>query len=253
MRITKIVKLISFIICLAMLTVMSISSISAGVLPVGDVDGDNDTDYDDAYLIFNYVTGSGSLSAAQLERADINGDGKVTVVDAAQVFHWVSGVFSTLPYTEKGYGRLVIKSYPAKTEYTEGEALDMTGFSLAVEYQNGQTETAENYSFSGYSSTPGVKIIVVSYGNAKTAFPVTVYPADIVRIEITNPPARLIYQAGQPLDLTGLTVTAVASDGSKKIVTDYTVNGFDSVSGTQVIVINYRMRQASFTVTVYSE
>ena len=230
--------------------ILTSSFISAENALIGDVDGDGNVDYDDAYLIFNYAAGIGTLSASQLEKADINADGKVTVVDAAQVFHCVSGIFSALPYTPKGFGRLVILSYPDKTEYIEGEAFDMSGFSLAVEYENSEREQIENYSYSGYSSTSGVKIIIVSYNTAKIAFTVTVFPADIARIEITRIPIKLVYKAGQALDLTGMIVTAVKADGSRVNVTDYVISGFESVAGTYTITVTYRFKKASFGVTV---
>ena len=42
---------------------------------------------------------------------------------------------------------------------------------------NGDILPVDDYSYSGYSSTPGIKIIVVSYAGARVAFVVTVYPA----------------------------------------------------------------------------
>ncbi|MDD4124555.1 MAG: bacterial Ig-like domain-containing protein [Eubacteriales bacterium] len=243
-------KILSVIMCFSVLLIMTTSYGAATDTAVGDINGDGKVDYDDAYLIFNYVAGSGSLSLSQLEHADINGDGKITVADAAQVFHFVSGCFSALPYTPKGFGRLVVLSYPDKTEYTEGESLDMSGFSLAAAYENGQTEIIENYSYSGYSSTPGVKIVVVSHNDAKTAFTVTVFPADVAGIEITNPPVKLVYTAGQALDLTGMKITAVMADGSRVSVTGYVVSGFESQPGTYTLTVTYRLRKAYFDVTV---
>jgi hypothetical protein len=202
------------------------------------------------YLIFNYVSGTGKLSVTQLEASDVNSDGKVTVVDAAQVFHYVKGYLSVLPYTPKGNGRLTIFSYPDKTEYSEGEQLDLTGLSIGMTYENGQTETSTDYSYTGYSTTPGVKIIVISCAGAKIAFTVTVYPADITSIEITKLPAKLTYIVGQSLDLTGLTVTAVTSAGNRITVTDYVVGGFESIAGTHTITISYQQKKATFNVTV---
>lgn len=144
---------------------------------LGDIDFDGDVDYDDCQLILDFVSGAGFLSTSQIDAADVDGDGKVTSADAAQLFHYLSGALSTLPYVHRGKGRLAITAYPDKTEYTEGEELDLTGFELKIVYQNGDVFTVTDYGYSGYSSTPGIKIIVVSYAGARVAFVVTVYPA----------------------------------------------------------------------------
>ncbi|NLN55241.1 MAG: hypothetical protein GX148_02945 [Clostridiales bacterium] len=246
---SKFVKTIAIIISLSLIMVL-LPSNGQAENKAGDIDGDGDVDYDDAYLIFNYVAGTGTLELSQLDCADIDGDGRITIGDAAQVFHYVSGYFSVLPYMPKGNGRLVILSYPDKTEYIEGENLDMTGFELAVEYENGQTETVTGYTYSGFSAGTGVKIIVVSYQTAKTAFIVTVYPVNITAIEITTPPVKLVYNRGESLDLTGLKVSAILADGRKVIVNNYIVSGYESTPGTCTITVSYRLKKTFFTVTV---
>ncbi len=56
---------------------------------------------------------------------------------------------------------------------------------------------------------------------------------------------------GTPLDVPGLVVTAVYSDGGSKPVTDYTIGGYDANSlGTQTVTVSYGGMTASFTVTV---
>ena len=172
----KRIRTAAVLLCLLALTSLLSSPIRAENV-FGDVDMDGDLDYDDCQLILDYVSGAGFLSATQIDASDIDGDGKVTSADAAQLFHYVSGALSTLPYVHRGRGRLAIMNYPDKTEYTEGEELDLTGFELNIVYQNGDVLPVTDYAYSGYSSTPGIKIIVVSYAGARVAFVVTVYPA----------------------------------------------------------------------------
>ena len=172
----KLVRIVAALLCACALS-LALSGSAYAENPLGDIDFDGDVDYDDCRLLFDYVAGSGFLSIAQMRAADIDGDGGITPADCAQLLHYVTGVLSALPYVHRGRGRLAIISYPDKTEYTEGEEIDMTGFELQIVYSNGDILPVENYSYSGYSSTPGVKIIVVSYAGARVAFVVTVYPA----------------------------------------------------------------------------
>lgn len=62
-------------------------------------------------------------------------------------------------------------------------------------------------------------------------------------------PAKTEYQTGETLDLTGMTVNAVYSDGVKKDVTkDVTVEGFDNTkAGTQTITVTYTVDGKSYT------
>ena len=167
--------LTAILIC-ALFAALALSAFVFADDPAGDIDFDGDIDYDDCYLVLDYVSGNGFLLPAQIDACDIDGDGKVTSADAAQLLHYVSGALSELPYVHRGNGRLAITSFPDKTEYIAGEELDLTGFELMIVYQNGDILPVTDYSFSGYSSTAGVKIIVVSYGGARVAFVVTVFP-----------------------------------------------------------------------------
>lgn len=71
-------------------------------------------------------------------------------------------------------------------------------------------------------------------------------------IKITGP-TKTKYIQGEELDLSGLVVTAVYSDGSEVEiqVDDYTVSGYNSnVVGTQTITVTYEGKTATFSVTV---
>lgn len=66
------------------------------------------------------------------------------------------------------------------------------------------------------------------------------------------PPKKLEYQKGEELDLTGMKVTAVYSDGTEKDVTELVeLSGYDKEkTGTQTILVTYEEQSASFEVTV---
>jgi uncharacterized repeat protein (TIGR02543 family) len=75
----------------------------------------------------------------------------------------------------------------------------------------------------------------------------------VSKIEITGQPAKTRYAIGEPLDLTGLEVTATYSDNSTETVTITAadISGFDSsTAGTQTLTISYGGQTDTFTVTV---
>lgn len=69
-----------------------------------------------------------------------------------------------------------VTTYPKKTSYLIGEALDLTGLVLTATYSDGSKKTVtEDYSVSGFdSSSAGTKTITVSFDGKTTTFTVTV-------------------------------------------------------------------------------
>ena len=76
--------------------------------------------------------------------------------------------------------------------------------------------------------------------------------AVLLCIEIVSVPQKTVYEIGDTLDTTGLTLQAAYSDGSRQIVTEgYEVSGFDSSTpGEKVAMVTYQGKTAEFTVTV---
>jgi len=75
-------------------------------------------------------------------------------------------------------------------------------------------------------------------------------PVVLESLRITEP-GKKTYKLGDSLDLTGMVVTAVYSNGSTEVVTADSVTGFDSkTAGTKTITVAYQGVTARFTVTV---
>lgn len=64
-------------------------------------------------------------------------------------------------------------------------------------------------------------------------------------------PDRIDYTVGDGLDLTGIEVCILYSDGSRKEVDDYAVTGYEPTVGVKIIVISYDGMRTAFTITVY--
>ena len=73
-------------------------------------------------------------------------------------------------------------------------------------------------------------------------------------IQVKSTAHKTVYQVGEPLDVTGLTIEVRMSDGSTMIspVTAGMVSGFDSAAAVenQVLTITYQGKTTTYTVTI---
>ena len=78
------------------------------------------------------------------------------------------------------------------------------------------------------------------------------YPTvSLVRISVTALPTKVIYEQGEELSMEGAEVTAYYNDNSSKLITSYTVSGYDAnTPGEQTITVTFGRKTATFTVTV---
>ena len=80
-------------------------------------------------------------------------------------------------------------------------------------------------------------------GITKTGTAVTIKERTLTGITVTTPPTKVIYAVSEPLDLTGMVVTAtLSSGGTLELDSDfYTVSGFDSsaTANPQTVTVTY--------------
>lgn len=161
-----------------------------------------------------------------------------------------------------------ITTQPSKTEYEVGDAFEPEGMVVTASYdkKDPQAVDPDKLTFTPeVFSEAGEQTVTVSYTEdgitmeAKLQVTVTektVEPEVTLESIKVTPPQKLEYTAGQELDLTGMTVTAVYSDGEEKDVTaQAVVSGFDKdLEGTQQIEVSYTENDVtvkdSFEVTV---
>lgn len=77
-------------------------------------------------------------------------------------------------------------------------------------------------------------------------------------VSITNNPIKVTYGINEKIDLTGLEVSAVLSDGTSQIITGYDVSNVDMSSvGTKTVTVYYTVngvtKSASFDITVVAQ
>jgi hypothetical protein len=129
-----------------------------------------------------------------------------------------------------------VKTMPTKTEYTEGDVLDLAGLVITAKYGDGSSADVTGYITDPVEgaalNTAGTRTVTVTYSERgvtrTTSFDVTV--EDLVTapvlesIRVTTQPDKTIYINGETLDLTGMVITATYTDGSSADVTGYTTD-----------------------------
>lgn len=142
---------------------------------------------------------------------------------------------------------------PAKTSYATGEQLDVDSMSVTVYYSDGTSEIVTDKAVvTGFdSSTAGTKNVTVTYNGSEWTFTVYVEEIRAVALELTAP-LKTEYKQGETLDLTGFTVIAEFSDGTKADVTQQSeISGFDgNTVGAVYITVTYAALSTGFSVNV---
>ncbi len=145
-----------------------------------------------------------------------------------------------------------ITKKPNKTTYIQGQALDTAGMELTLTYNDGTTATirsgwVEQHDFSVAGQSP----VTITYGGKTAVLTVTVTAKALTAISAT-PPNKQTYWLDEPLDLTGLTVTASYNNGQTAVVTGWICRYDFSAAGKRTVTVEYQGKTASFQVTVNS-
>ena len=130
----------------------------------------------------------------------------------------------TPPVVEKTLERIEITKNPNKTEYEEGEKFDKTGMVVTAVYSDNSKETVTDYTYAPTGSlTANDKRVIITYKGKTTTISISVKKIEKVleRLEITAPPSKTTYKEGEKFDSTGMVVTAIYSDGTREIITNY--------------------------------
>ncbi|MDR0492531.1 MAG: bacterial Ig-like domain-containing protein [Nitrososphaerota archaeon] len=142
-----------------------------------------------------------------------------------------------------------------------------TGNYLDDEYVTVNAGIRDGFVFSGWAinegnvTLPNTSRVTFRMPNDSVDITATWKPVDeLMGIEVTELPLKLVYIKGELLDLTGLIVTATYNDGSTKTGIAYTTSPVDgsvlNVVGLQNITVNYVeggiSKTVSFLVTVNS-
>ena len=130
----------------------------------------------------------------------------------------------TPPVVEKTLEKIEVTTNPNKTAYEEGERFDKTGMVVTAVYSDNSRETVTDYTYAPTGSlTANDKRVIITYKGKTTTISISVKKIEKVleRLEITAPPSKTTYKEGEKFDSTGMVVTAIYSDGTREIITNY--------------------------------
>ena len=142
-----------------------------------------------------------------------------------------------------------------KTEYIEGQPLDISNLKVIALYNDGTSEVidASMDMISGYDANViGKQTITVTYKGKTTTFEINVKAKSVTKIEVTSP-NKLEYIEGQGLDLSGGKVKVFYDNGTSEEIslTDDMISGYDaSIVGKQTITVTYKGKTATFEINV---
>ncbi|MBR2715201.1 MAG: leucine-rich repeat protein, partial [Ruminococcus sp.] len=148
---------------------------------------------------------------------------------------------------------------PTKTTYLMGESFDPTGMEVQAVYNDGYSRVVDGWIVTGFdSSKEGQNTVTVKWiapsgsSYTKTLTLTIVDPTPkLTGIYIETEPTKKAYELREKLDLTGMVVKGIYTDGSKKEITDYTTSGYNALKkGTHTITVTYEGFTDTFTVTV---
>lgn len=154
-------------------------------------------------------------------------------------------------YIPSVFTGIEIISPPQKTQYYINELLDDTGLAVNAMYSNGKKCRIKGYILSGYDNAiAGEKVITVTKKGMTAVFTVTVLEISIIGIRVT-PPIKTEYEIREEIDLTGIRVEYILSNGQFEETQKYQVSDFDNeFIGTQSLTVTYGRFSGSFDVTI---
>ncbi len=106
-----------------------------------------------------------------------------------------------------------------KKEYIYGEALDISGLTGTVVYDNGTREETKDFLVKGYNAKKiGKQTVTLSKGAASVELPVEVNNLEVRAINVDYNPIKTAYAYGDLFRTQGIQVSADYSDGSHAIL-----------------------------------
>ena len=150
-----------------------------------------------------------------------------------------------------------IEELPTKTTYVVGDHFDPTGMKVTAVYNDKSKKIITDYTYDKHEGlTLQDKMVTISYtfsGVTKTSFvPITVVDLALEKIEVTTNPTKLNYLVGEKFDATGMVVSAVMNNGTKEVITDYSIDKKDKVLTLEdtSITITYQDKSVILAIVV---
>ena len=176
----------------------------------------------------NYIktAPTSAVTAAYLQSGEavtfLNNDGnsRYFSADVEKTNNGYPVLRATLSSADATVTATVVTSKPTKLSYVEGQRFSATGLVLSAVYSDGTKERITEYTVEPYRELTladnNKKVTVSGTYQGFTfrhEFTITVVPASVSLIKVTNPPAQVVYAAGSYFDPTGMEVVAEYTNG----------------------------------------
>ena len=194
------------------------------------------------------ISGFNSAAVAASQTLTITVSGKTTTYNIS---------IAAAPVT---LSSIAITTPAAKTAYTVGDPLDLTGLVVTGTYSDSSTmaETITAGNISGFNSAAvaASQTLTITVSGKTTTYNISIAaaPVTLSSIAITTPATKTAYTVGDPLDLTGLVVTGTYSDSSTmaETITAGNISGFNSAAATvsQTLTITVGGKTATYNISV---
>ena len=167
------------------------------------------------------------------------------------------GINMTYEITVSDYITGITLQAPTKDTYEYGEPLDLTGGSVTKVMASGTATTPvaltdASVTVTGYNpNQEGVQTITVTYEGESLTF--TVEVVDNIQTISLNGTPKSEYKYGEPIDVSGLSITATKSSGATEniTVTNSMISGYNpNQLGPQTVTVTYNNVTTTFNVNV---
>ena len=215
-------------------------TIKKGLSYVTDVSvGVNTIIYDttpisDIYLFHSGSGGTIKLDAGQTLQVGTHSYTWTFTPSNSEKYDIVTGTIE-LEVVKDTLQTITVDTPPNKTDYTYGDALDLTGMVVTASYQSGnQVDVTNQVTVTPQTPDTDVTALTISYGGKTTTQQITVSPK-----EVTNPTIEL--EGGSSFEVTGSEIrpTVTVKDGDTVIPPEeYTVSYSNNINvGTATVTI----------------
>ena len=149
-----------------------------------------------------------------------------------------------------------------KLVYNVGDSLDITGLEVKGYYDDGSSKIlpVAKSNVTGFDSSAAVasQTLTITFGGKSAVYTVEIKESGTIvlldHIAITTPAAKLVYNVGDELDLSGMVVTGYYTDGSSQPenISVSNVTGFDSsaAAASQTLTITVKDKTAEYAVEI---
>jgi len=169
----------------------------------------------------------------------------------------IEGKVTTFEVTilEKKAVRLNVDVPPFRTSYTEGEAINMDGARVSVEYNNGETRFCDDWDYEPKVAKYGADdMVTLKVSDAVAQVPITVSPRQLLSISVCKLPDKTQYhERREKLDVTGAELELRYDYGEPDVmpIKADMVKGFDNrMAGECQVEVQYQGLATNFKVDI---